>query len=160
MKRTALLLGAWLLLAGAVRAAGPDMAPMPKAETVSSMAPAVAGDCGCGDGCASCADTCKSGHLRRLWEWLTWRPMVGRFGGCCHQCNCGDPPVYTFFICRCGYPQAHIPWTAFIGQNLPLCDHCRDVSCCGRCNGTNGYSCCESGCSGGCGSGGCATCGH
>jgi len=50
---------------------------------------------------ARCAEQGRPGHVRRLWQWLTYHPQA-RPGicGCCHHCvpYC-HAPLYAFFPC-------------------------------------------------------------
>ena len=54
---------------------------------------------------APCPENGRPGHVRRLWQWLTYRPLE-RPGicGCCHHCvpYC-NAPLYAFFPCYGGY---------------------------------------------------------
>jgi len=144
MKTTAVLLTAGLLLAGsaAARAAESETAPMPKnapqtAPGTDAPAPAVQPVTGVVSDCAAPAGgdcSCRGGHLRRIWDWLTWRPMVCRSKDCCCKgCACCCPPVYTFFFCNCGYPRARLPFPPYIGQGQPPRDRCADGHCGGGC---------------------------
>jgi hypothetical protein len=143
MKRTAVLLGAWLLLAGTVRAAGPESAPMPQVvaspttpasttatpvSTTSTLVPTTSTFVSsCGEPC--CPQRCWGGHIQRVWNWLTWRPHVDYWcTGIRHFGEPPAPPLYTYFFCQCGYACTPLVAPLYIGVGPPIRDRCCDLN--------------------------------
>jgi hypothetical protein len=71
------------------------VAPAPSAPVIAPAAVPLGIPCACHHEHGSCC--------RRLWDWLTYRPLTEPNPcGCCHNCvPCCTPPLYTFFLNNC-----------------------------------------------------------
>jgi len=110
-----------------------ETAPQPRSTGPVAPEPVAVSEDGADAGC--CGGQFL-GYMRytagRIVKFVTYRHRVDYSCRCCKGGgSCCNPPLYTYFLCNCGYPKQHLPFPPYLGQGMPPVDHC-SPGCCAR----------------------------